>query len=219
MEARGIYVDIDSIYDTRFALLSVLNADLTRGVLLDSYFTRRRDSFGFIPNGLFRQFYKKRNRDLLKLARPTSIISVITEYIDTIKLASIVEKTDGGVDIYINVYPYELTEKEIVGLRLSLLPYFINCNNILIMSKPNINPAWLSKNCMMMIMYDGINWINRNTASRDLIRNQLMDTVLYLPKLSVGREDLNDADFEELKTLTVSSVKLEWLEVRDYCIR
>lgn len=218
-EPKGIYVDIDALFDTRFALLSVLSPELARGSFQDKYFTRKQDSFGFIPNRLFRQFYKKRNRDLLKLSRPTSIPTLIAEHIDTVKLTSLVEKVDGEVVVFINIFPYVLNDKEIEELRLSFLPYFVNCKNILIMSKPNIRPEWISKNCMMMIKYDGIDWVNRNIANGELIRHQLMDTILYLPTLMDGKEELTEEDFEQVAKLALPCIRMEWLETRDFCIK
>lgn len=218
-EARGIYVDIDALFDTRFALLSVLSPELTRGSLKTDYFKRKQDDFGFLPNKLFKQFYKKRNRDLLKLARPTGIISLIVEHIDTIKMASAVEGAEGDIVVFVNINPYALNDDEVNELRLSLLPYFVNCKNILIMSKSNIRPEWISKYCMMMVKYDGIDWVNRNIATGELIRHQLMETILYLPTMMDGKEELTEADFEQVGKLAMPCIRLEWLETKDFCIK
>lgn len=218
-EILGIYVDLDSLFDLRFALLSVLDPTLVIEEFLSNYLTRKKDSFGYLTLDIFKRFYMRRNVDLLKISRMTPIISFVKEYIETIKMTTAIEGGDDRVNVFVNTYPYDLSDIELETIRKSLFPYFVNAENILVMKKENISPKWISLNCTTVIMYDGNDWINENIANKSLIRHQLLDTIFITPEIMNVREDLSKDDFGTIRDLTKIVVKLTHLPIKQFCLK
>ena len=78
----GIFVDIDSIMDTRLTVLHSIDEDIaSKQIKSGAYFTRLKDEFDYITYDMFKYIYKNRNKQHLRLATPTPMLDLIKEYV------------------------------------------------------------------------------------------------------------------------------------------
>jgi len=65
---KGVYTDLDSIFDTRAPLIVALTGAGKYGInfKLDRYKYRLRDNFGTLSSKIFHYYYDRRTKDILK---------------------------------------------------------------------------------------------------------------------------------------------------------
>ena len=199
-----IYVDIDSLLDTRLGTLIQYFPEVAGSMLMnmDKYYKRFRDEFFPIPNNLFKHLYNKRNKETLKNSKLTNITQVLVEEINFIEFNPELKNLTGKPKLIINVYPYDFSNREedllktIIWNILDYADYDIEVINI---SPLNIDSKFLSK-CYSIIMYNGLDWLNYKLATKEIINGEILDTRFYVP-LQLNPLTLNPDKLDESITL------------------
>ena len=178
----NIITDLDSIFDTRLPILSLLSG-LTAEKMIDdgTYYKRKYDTFGIIPNKVFNSFYSKRNKLTLKYSLLTKLIPFINVIIPDILLD---QGTDDNLKLYINIYPYNLNivETDMITKNIKKnLPANIDIE-LVMMNNTELTPVWIEKNKIgYMFMYHGLKWIEYHMNTCKLFKRPLIGTTIYVP--------------------------------------
>ena len=204
IKIRNILIDLDTLLDTRIALLYLLDDKIATTVSKDgSYAKRLKDNFGLLSNDIFKSFYNRRNKVLLSLALPTNIIKLVRQhYGDEVTTMTQVIESEKPI-LYVNTYPYNLTldEQKIFELViLKLIPksriVFINLDN------NSLTPDWVNDNVGVIFKYDILDWVNLHMSNFNLINKPLITVNAIAPALLQGIVSTKDANKETFMNMT-----------------
>lgn len=183
-------VDLDSIFDTRLGLLSVMFPNLATAVVHDkSYYNRTSDRFEFdgivIGHEFFRPYYDRRNKYLLKCSGVTLIPYLICNEIIRHKTTMDNGECLEPCKIFVNTYPYKLLEEEKENIKAVFYQYlneelefeFIRRNN------KQVTIDFIKDTGIDLILkYDGLAWIE-SLDKKKLLGDPIKDTTICIPKI------------------------------------
>ena len=215
---KHIYVELDSLLDTRFATLSLIDPALTTRVMDSNYMTRTKDSFEHITPEVFEAFYSARDKSLLPLTKLTSLVPLLSDLIYKARMTDITLDGDGVIYLFVNVFPYKLDKVEIEAITKALLPYMTDVEDIVIIDQENISPKWLDENVSMAFMYDAMEWIKYNSATEALVKSQFFRGDLFAPKIINSDDEVEEEDFEGYAKLMMPISNIKFLETNTFSI-
>lgn len=197
-QKRSIYVEIDTMLDTRLPILYLLSKKTAEDCLYSgSYHTRNSDQFGNISAEIFYAFYNKRIKPILYMATKTPMLEVVKEHYADIVTNPMTIDHEEDYSIYLNTYPYDLTTEEIENfttmMKSSIPDSIIKHVN---MSPMELSPDWVKKNAGTLIMYQGVNWIEYWASTTELLSANLLDTQLYTPALFYRKPNIEENQIE-----------------------
>lgn len=221
----NIVTTLDSILDTRLGLLHNINADIARETLLSGlYHNRIRDNFGSISQDVFKALYRFRTKELLEFALPSILLRDIISMLIMISMDLPQKAGDVQTLVYVNTYPYDLTENEINKLNIliaNILGMSTDFVKMINMSYSELTPSWCNQNAHNIVMYDGMDWLEYQTSTTDMLKNPLVGAKLYVPLLINGTIELNNITEDNIKSMVnyyKFIVDIEFLDVKFFCI-
>jgi hypothetical protein len=215
---QGIYVDLDSLFDTRLTTLTLIDKDLSMEEIKGEFFIRTCDSFKHIPHKVFDYFYKHRTVNTLKLSQLTKIVKLVMEFANNVSLNDKELGGEGDVVLYVNTYPYDLNEQQEKIIKASLITYMPKITNVVTRFDYNVSPEWLDRYVSMIVMYDGYKWLTKNVANGKLKKNPLLDILFIVPKIIFVDGEHTEKDFEYLEKTMIMTTRLKMLEILNFCI-
>jgi hypothetical protein len=210
---------MDSLFDTRITILSLLNPTHARHVVKGNYLARTSDSFGHLTHEIFRHIYRDRDNAVLHLSEMTSIVSMLSGTMTDMNYEDLILDGNGDVKLIVNVYPYDLNENEIEILRESLLLHVRDANNIIVMREENISVKWLDDNCSVVVMYDGLEWLWKNISEGNLTVGGLIDTNMIIPNLFPTDKEIVSDDLETIYKSFSTMVNLAIIDTYHFSLR
>ena len=216
---KNLYIDLDAILDTRLGTLFTLDKNLYNFYLKnkDYYNNRLIDEFEYIPSNVFKYYYKKRNKQILKHSPLTPILDIINITIEDMLTKRIMsDKNIKKLVIDINTYPYLLTKKEIEKLKLTILSKIKN--EFIVVNIINTPYEHLTSSICeqygVMVMYDGYKWLDIRGLLKD-IKNTLPNTHLLLPYKLHNPIIFNSSEsiekyFKQIEELFKYYIKIEY---------
>lgn len=205
---KNILTDLDTLFDTRLSLAYILDKENILNEIhnkTDNYRNRILDNFGNISNDIFMQIYRKRSKFLLNNALPTNILDYLKEQVVDYNFdpTNYVRGSESST-IYINFYPYNLTEEEQYELINKLDKYFGGVEIKLLYKKfLDISPEYLIKNKInMVILYELTKWLELIMSEYDLLKNPITHIYLIGPYYFNPRKPFNKIDQTELGKFT-----------------
>ena len=218
---KGIYLDLDAIVDTRLSTLKSLDSGLYDYYLnegKEEYRNRIIDEFKYIPNKVFKYFYKNRTKEVLKNSKLTPLLYVLNISIDDMLTKRVMsEKTAKKLTIDVNYYPYDLTEEEIEKLKGAVYTQVASKEFIIVnfisMSYEELTSVAAEKYGVMG-MYDAMDWLDMRGLFKD-VDVTLPSTHLILPYLLqkpiVFKSGENiEKYFKNIEELFTYYIKLEY---------
>lgn len=200
----GIYINLDSLIDTRLSIIYYHSPKMFKDIIknINSYQSRLKDEFENLDVELFQNMYKKRNSLMIKEPLPTHVPELIKSYV----LTCLEEKSSEVITLYLNVYPYKFRSEEKELLKKSIFSIYKGLIDVEILDEPdtNISVKFIHENIALMIMYNGIKWIEHNLANKKLRSLNLPDVLMICPRLVdkvvVQKTAINDffSDFEKI---------------------
>ena len=181
MEFSTLYIDIDSLFDTRLPILyKLLDDDKMIELLKRNYFNRIRNKFIGVDIDEFNLLYSKRNNITISESILTRSIVIIKEFIDETIKNSISTPYKYRPKLCLNIYPYILTENEIKLIICGLKTVTNNLCDIEVIniSIELITPKYIKENFSIMIMYNFIEWFEL------LAKNNKFDNIIS-PEVTV----------------------------------
>ena len=214
----NLYIDADSLFDTRLTLLSLVHPEIARRMVTSGKYVRReRDEFEYCTERVFAHMYKTRTVEMLRHTRVTKMVHLVAEYVEGVMKASMQNAHMPEVKVYVNMYPYEITAKEVEFVQRTLLPIMPQAEDIVVFYEEKISAQWLASNVTMMIMYDGIRWVNENVSNGELIANQMLDSVLVVPRImprSFGH--VSKATYDHIEDESKLLLKIRFMDVIEF---
>jgi hypothetical protein len=198
----NMYIEIDSLLDTRLSLISLLSPKLAHELITgDYYVSRDEDKFSFISSKIFSKLYAERDARVLKVPRPTGMRDVIISYLLEQKKESMMLESRESIVLFINVKPYIISAYEkgilLTGFK-AMLPRDIDIKII----DEDVTPEFMMQNDIItMFMYEGLAWLNREQVAGRLKPYQLTDKVLFVPMSVKASMENVDSFMEVMKPI------------------
>lgn len=213
MENKNTLVELDSLIDTRLAMVYLLDKESATSITKDgSYYKRVKDNYGSISKDIFDVFYKKRNKQLLLLGLPTPVFTILKQHYGDIITDEINDEFEDDIKIFVNIYPYDLLESEkekIIETVNNIIPKSIV--EIVSLSKKELTPVWVHENVSTVIMYEGVEWLEYHMSNDNLINNPLLKTLLISPAIvpgSVSSSSIKKDTFKDLMLVSGTLIDL-----------
>jgi len=225
---KGIYVDLDSLFDTRLGCLAEIDPALVEVALNENYLLRKTDNFSFIKPETFRELYDVRDVSTLKLSPPTPVIELVTEA--CIKLIkNSIDSPDGtGVCCYINIHPYKLSEQEIGDIMDLVVGRTKSIVSVAIIDKPlnELTFDYCDSTFDMMFMYDYSSFLEFNITANNHKKNTMFDKIVVAPEIldkeiskkqleSIGQKSKNLRNMSVRQILKIVTAPIFHLEMVD----
>ena len=216
---NGIYIELDTILDTRFTVANTINPkEFKKYYLTGQYQTRVKDVFGKITNDIFMARYRVRDKLILVNSEPTRIMHLIKSYI--IEQTGIIRNRGGltGVSVILNTYPYELTDSEQKMFSNILSKEVLRVPVKFVHMKPiEVTPMWVYDNICGMFMYSGLEWLELHSSTRAIMKRPLLDVNLFIPTIVIGNmlsKDVTNNTFRELMVNAGSLITLSAINTK-----
>jgi len=223
--SKKIYIDLDSLFDTRLSLLELLDTKISLSIYDNRLFydTRIIDEFDYITKDIFDAFYRIRDNLVFFKAIPTNISELVLTDILYIVNNKYLTDESKSITLLADTSKYKLNNEQKEKLKIYLqevfkLPYLqIEVNEYNLMNK---SPNYINDEIFSIYKYDGIKWLNEylqlwnpkeltiNMPSTKLRVPALFDKPLLLKKLSDYIDALNDI-VKSVKTV----IDLEYVDV------
>jgi len=221
----GVYVDLDSLMDTRFSTLSAIDKDMLYKIIDDdSYYHRVHDEFDYINNIMFKELYSKRNKMTLLRSKPTKILELIATEIIILESKQIEANEIPLLTVTVNTYPYTLKEEEMKMFTIVIKKLCLN--NKIEVAYINIPPklltlSFIGINFSVVIMYEYSEWLDYQISMKS---GSAESTVLYVPSLMGNAVKIKkDKDLEDMfnaySELFGAYVSLRHIPVESYSIQ
>lgn len=183
METAKIYVDLNSLFDTRQgALSSLLKAkELADLISSEAYNFRTIDEFS-IDMEKFKEHYTEFSLSSFKMSSITYIVNVIQHKFKAIENKNAYTNESKRPELILNTYPLVFTErdaeliKDLIFIKMKLKVY------ISIISQPitEISPSFIKNtNTNFVFIYEFKEWIDTHLMHLQL--TPLKDTVFFFP--------------------------------------
>lgn len=171
---KRILVELDALLDTRMGAMNKFSPSLSAKLALDKgYYTRVIDDFERYGAGttmMWKNVYQKRDLDVLMRSMPTAVNVMLAEMIRDVYARAIDDPIWKGVDLTVNVWPYELPEIDCLEIceatRLSIIPFsekheeYLYDVDVKWASIPHdkLNTDEIRENWEVVVMYNFADW-------------------------------------------------------------
>lgn len=188
--SQGLYVDLDSLFDTRFAILEEISPRLAIDNLLNGWQTRQSDEPIGLPLEDFQELYNRRTSETLAKASQTEVIELMRHWVvDVIKQAETVTKRT-LIRIFINIYPYQLDQNQAKMLGEQIKAFFPPDIHFTML---NVDPLKITTSTVKkyfsgMFMYDYHLWKEHQAKVNGFSDIKLPETALYTPAIYHGKK-------------------------------
>ena len=184
-------VDLDSLFDMRAAaLVTLFKPEYFTKELEKGYTTRLLDEFTYLPADKFRELINNRDRSLLEQAVLTPVVQLLKDFINGTVLNYINSPSDLLPKIVLNVYPYELSEEDMVLINKALVGITEEkCDTeVISMSDEELTPKYIKNNFSMVIKYYHTQWLELHSKNELLKKTPCPDITLIAPALYYNRK-------------------------------
>jgi len=218
---NNIYIDLDSILDSRAGVLWHLDRNVYNKVVGNKiYNSRVIDEFEHIPYSVFIEYYRYRNVDVLKRSYFTKITDMLNIIVGNFTKNIHMLNSGSGLRIVINTYPYMVDET----IKKYIFHYIVNN----MVAYPMIDYTYIDleytniydviNDYKVMIAYNGLQWLN--VSMTDIKKITKLDNKPYImvPKLINDPIILDSVDnyeimFSDLEDMYRDLVNLEFIDI------
>jgi DNA-directed RNA polymerase subunit F len=219
-----IYVDLDSILDTRLGTLAKMNQQVAADVLNNGYHHRKTDIFKGVDRALYLKMYAERDEETLKHSFLTNIGKHLRTTVIQVLAQAMTMPHKQEIQLLVNTYPYQMTPEVMQELQSVVSEMMGHLCKVKIEYIPlkDLTPMSVKQNVIMMVMYHFEEWINTNIKGfAAMPAPVLTDVVLFAPALY--NEELTDLQiagttrkamhpFEAVITSLLPLIHLEFLD-------
>lgn len=224
-----LLVDLDSLLDTRLALIYQKGTGFTDRALGSNYYQRTIDSFPGLPFDKFREAYKAREKTLLQNAVLTKINFLVREFV----MSTLQQVTTSPFHmqpvVLVNTYPYVLTEVEETSIIRAVVSMTGGRADVGVvnLSPQEVTPKYLKREISLAIMYEGAQWVETHSALGTFKNVTCPDVGLLCPGLLFKEPDergleeckrIGKTPFQAFEELAAPLIGIKFIGVEHFCI-
>lgn len=187
IEPTGLLIDLDSLFDTRLGTLILNNYnDLVKIFNANKYHIRLDDSFNnLIDKDKFYESYSKRNKETLANSTLSLCIDIVKDFVATTLKTDPTNPILFYPKVYINTYPYQLTNDEVDNIVLGIHSNLKGKANVeaVSLAPDMITIDYIQQNLSVMIMYEYNKWLDAQTEIGAFNSKACPDITLIGPRL------------------------------------
>lgn len=187
LKASRFLIEIDTLFDTRLAVLASMGEDALTAAASQGYYERQSDYFVGVDYERFKSLYAARDKSILKDAIITPIANMAKEFA-TATLHNVNNSPfHYKPEILLNIYPYDLTENEIALMIKGLSSVTMGlCDIIAVNLSPvQLSPLYLKLNLAMMAIYEYDKWLEANSVNGAWKKHTAPDVTVIAPRISM----------------------------------
>ena len=187
---NSLYINLDTLYDTRLATLNYIDPKLAKLAIANGYYERDSDSFSLISGKDFDRVYSLRDWDYIKDAIPTNSLQIVGNFLNDATKRQLETPFTAAAEIYLNVYPYVLTRDQAVKLAEPLADIAKDIATIKLVHVPPIEmtPQWCKDRFSLMLMYTEYqDWINLHLEKQNFDKCTIATIVTLVPQIYITR--------------------------------
>lgn len=185
MKTSSIFVELDTLLDTRMATLFKLSPDSVENIIKLGYHDRPFDIFPGIDEVKFRDAYSKRDKSILATSVVTPVAQIVKEFV--VRTLDNVNNSPFHYQpkVILNIHPYKLDENEINMLIATLRHLTLNLADIEVvdMSYEEISPLYVKLNLSIMILYQYDLWLEAQSVNEAFKKHTAPDVTLIGPRI------------------------------------
>ena len=232
---KSILIPLDAVLDTRLGTLARLDPEIAKAALKSGkYHTRTTDDFQKLVPELeidmerYKTLYANRDVETLQA-------STITNMFLALQMVLVEKLYDGSYDpytersdLYLNIFPYELTDEEADTIRQAVAARVQNLADVKIIRKSvaELTPEYLKDNFSVIINYHYEDWLDAQAKAFE--QTTLPSVEMLVPALYFQKEP-TPAELEELlrknmhpwamaRVMLSGIIGLNVIDVENYCI-
>lgn len=193
---KRVYIDLDSLFDTRLGCLAEINPKLTLQALEDGFLKRNCDSFSFIKKDKFDSLYKLRDIETLRLSPFTACHKLLASVCVSMLKGSVDGPDITGVKVVVNINPYKLSEVEAGDLLSLIVEKTGRLVEVQLVDIPfkDLTLSHCESNYDVMFMYDYMYFLEQNVVAKNHIKHSLYDRILIAPEIFLREITKKDID-------------------------
>lgn len=168
-EFATIYVDLDSLFDTRLSVLYTLDSQRVAELLKHGYFGRDYDEFDGIDTEVYKKAYKERNVATIHHSSITGIPAVILYFAEQTLKARASTPFIMQPRLHLNIYPYTLPDEAIAVIIEGVRIITKGLLDIEIIDRPldQITPSYVKDTYAVMVMYEYWEWLEIHSLNKN----------------------------------------------------
>ena len=217
---KNLYIELDTLIDTRLNMIIGLDKDLAIDWFNNGWKSRKSDTYSYLSTDTFTRLYENRDRDALTAPLTTHMIDLINDFAKKATLEDREAGGDGIITIFLNTYPYDLSDKELDALTIGFGCKFLDNVKIECIHMKDVSVGWVNLNVKMMIKYDGLKWLEKRNLFEGM-SNTLPDTILVVPDIvndnTMLKEDGKDVELNQLKEVLSPIIQVEFIDIGMFC--
>ncbi len=218
MSVQKIMVELDALLDTRQGTLfshypECIN-DIMKGGKDSVFYNRVTDDMGKldsrIDSVLFKEFYRHRSTDILKLSIRTSMVDYLRSYVSGLVKASINSPVVEGYEVHVNCYPYRLSEEETKLIGMAITNFILPPTKVFVVNIPlsKMSTTELKGRYDMVILYNFVDWL-REIGPKIKTMDRTPSLVVMAPMLFFDESTIPSTnDFNEMSKIKTDPFKL-----------
>lgn len=188
-----LYVSLSDLVDTRLNIIQYHFPDIFHKLDLDTWNKYYGSDFEYIEWNFLEYIYARRDKTALASPTTTSVIDIINDLIMSYISQGAQEMKDTKFTLVINVSPFIVSEAEIEFF----IQYFkralvIEDVDVIVVNESSLKFNSITKDMNVIIMSDGIKWLNDELSSDDITPSP--NTLLVVPNKSIMVEDIDEIE-------------------------
>lgn len=212
---QTIYIDLDCLLDTRVGVVAMNAPEAAPKLMVEDYWVRESDDFSALTDGvvtheLFREWWAKRDKDVLKISRPTNIIRILEELSEALVVSQVNLPFVASVQYLVNYWPYKLDEQEVAAFEQACEIITGNAVPVKMVNLPpeKVTPNWLKREVSLLIVYDYWTWMSHH--KEEFLSTPIPEINLLAPAIShdktLGVEDRTLEEFGEVNPFAIGEM-------------
>lgn len=183
IRASGLYLSLDVLFDTRIATLELIDPLLIEKNLV-TYYSRTSDIFEGLSPDSFLKAYSLRDKETLKASLLTPILGLIIEFVENTHIKSHGDPIKAYPKLYLNTYPYQLSDDEVKAVVEALISHFKYPCDIEVMyrDEKELGPTTIKANYDIMLLYDWVDWLH-HLIEKKMFDIPCPDVTVIVPRL------------------------------------
>lgn len=158
----GLYVSLDSLLDTRFAILTKMLGPKIVNIPHDVYVNRIREEFPGVDKAEFARLYASRDSSIVKKSVVTNVLKIIKDFSSKAELEiSKGARVDSAI-VNINIWPYDLNRAECDAIVAAVKHYIEGPAEVSVinLSPDQLSASFCKQTYSSMVMYDFNEWMD-----------------------------------------------------------